>query len=232
MSHTNAHTALLFFSRSAQEEVSFKTFLKKGNKTANIRLGKALISNTRQLLKQSQLPLFTAPASSQQGKSFGERFANAIQKVFNKGYQRVIAVGNDCPWLTLEDIAYSDLQLSKGGNVLGPACDGGIFLLGIQQCQFDYKAFSELDWQTPYLYESIERYFHERQADVSTLATKGDIDNEGDLLSAIRNATSPLTLALKEIVDCHLNNFNDTYIDATFISRFHQSLGLRGPPNS
>lgn len=224
-------TAILFFSRSAGEECRHKRFVPEESNGANIKICRTLISSTRSLIDQSDLPVFTVGYSEQQGTTFGQRFSNALQMVFGQGYEKVIAIGNDCPLLSLKDIHETALHLHNGNNVLGPTIDGGIYLLGIRKNCFNIEKFANLGWQSSRLFVDIVDYFNIEGAKPHLLKKRRDIDGEADLWVLVRkHSKNPIIKALKEIVYASRSSKNTNYIDPNFVSQFHQSLGLRGPP--
>ena len=221
--------AILFFSRSESEEIKYKKFAKKGK--TNLSIAEALISSTKAVLHTSSFPYFTIDSAQQTGLNFGERFSNALQLVFEKGYHKIIAIGNDCPLLTQKDLAKAATLLDSQHNVLGPATDGGIYLLGIQKKHFNANQFKKLRWQSAQLFSDLQQYFNNQKTSAAQLSTKADIDNETDLKALFRlepNAKS--VQLLKELFFGKSYNKKGQYIDPHFISQFHQSLGLRGPP--
>ncbi|MHA1951848.1 MAG: TIGR04282 family arsenosugar biosynthesis glycosyltransferase [Candidatus Thorarchaeota archaeon] len=75
----------------------------------------------------------------QQGTDLGERLQNGFATMFKKEYQQVIALASDCPDLPIEILqtAVSSLQTHK--VVIGPASDGGYYLIG-----FSYDLFNRV----------------------------------------------------------------------------------------
>lgn len=82
------------------------------------------ISKTESLLESIQ----TMP---QQGKDLGERMLNAVQWLFEKGYNKVVLIGADSPDLPVEYIKDAFLKLNSCELVIGPAEDGGYYLIGM-----------------------------------------------------------------------------------------------------
>jgi len=90
----NANIAILLFSRSAKCESSFKHWTR--DKNINFQIANHLISDTHKRLKTSPYPIVVVDEKLQSGNIFGEKLANAFDYVFQKGFDYVIAVGNDC----------------------------------------------------------------------------------------------------------------------------------------
>jgi rSAM/selenodomain-associated transferase 1 len=65
----------------------------------------------------------------QQGKDLGERMASAFQTTWEKGAQRAVLIGSDCPALTPALMVQALSELTQHDLVLGPASDGGYYLM-------------------------------------------------------------------------------------------------------
>tara|TARA_R110002012_G_scaffold263456_2_gene446504 strand:- start:171569 stop:172258 length:690 start_codon:yes stop_codon:yes gene_type:complete len=169
-------TAILFFAHSAQEEVKYK-YLPKGEE-----LFHTLTNSTLKSLVKTGLPYFHFSENQQIGATFGERFSNAIQAIFEKGFQKVITVGNDTPLLKSQHIVEAAEQLESRHVVLGPSLDGGFYLLGIHKTHFNREQFIDLPWQTSSIKKTIlalVRSYNDTQ--VALLANLSDIDTREDV---------------------------------------------------
>ena len=82
----------------------------------------------------------------QNGTDLGERMKNAFSELFGMGYEKVIIVGSDIYELQQKDIenAYEALQTSP--FVIGPAIDGGYYLLGMKE--LNSEIFQNKNWGT------------------------------------------------------------------------------------
>lgn len=77
----------------------------------------------------------------------GDRMRLAFQKVFRQGWKRVVLIGSDLPDLTAAIIRESFERLTNHDLVLGPARDGGYYLIGLKTGRpelFD----NAIDWGT------------------------------------------------------------------------------------
>ncbi len=68
----------------------------------------------------------------QVGTDLGARLAQAVETAFQEGTKRIIVVGADCPELNQEDLQQAFEALANRDVVLGPARDGGYYLIGLQ----------------------------------------------------------------------------------------------------
>ena len=82
----------------------------------------------------------------QDGNDLGIRMHNAFQQAFSTGYEKVIIIGSDLPDLTSEHINEAFEKLNSNDVVMGPAEDGGYYLLGIKKLHANI--FQHKDWGT------------------------------------------------------------------------------------
>lgn len=150
-----SRTAILLFSRTASCEAQHKSIVPDERQNQAIVTG--LIARTYAVIQKSKLPHFWVSENQQQGLNFGERLYNAAQMVINKGYQQIIILGNDSPELQLGDIQLAAKSIEQGKTVLGRNQRGGAYLIGLQAHQLK-ESFQDLPWQTPQLFECLQKY--------------------------------------------------------------------------
>ncbi len=74
----------------------------------------------------------------------GEKMTRAMTEAFQAGYRQVMVIGADCPGLSPEILASGFSSLADHSLVLGPAVDGGYYLLGLTRpCP---ELFSNRSW--------------------------------------------------------------------------------------
>jgi rSAM/selenodomain-associated transferase 1 len=108
----------------------------------------------------------------------GERMKTAFNDGFNEGYSKVIIIGSDIYSLEKSDIEKAFYQLNFHDAVIGPATDGGYYLLGLRSnfsSIFDGKEWSSKN----VLYETL---IDLKSKSFYLLDYKNDIDNCDDLL--------------------------------------------------
>ncbi len=69
----------------------------------------------------------------QQGDDLGDRLSYAVAMAFQSGCQRVVMLGTDCPFVDSVLLRQAFLRLAQQDVVLGPAMDGGYYLIGLRQ---------------------------------------------------------------------------------------------------
>jgi len=80
------------------------------------------------------------------GDDLGARMEQAFATLFGKGYQRVFIVGTDIPSLPLDHYKQALALLESHDIVLGPAMDGGYYLIGLTQPR--PELFADIAWST------------------------------------------------------------------------------------
>ncbi len=113
----------------------------------------------------------------QHGNDLGERMQQAFQQLLNSGYEKVVIVGSDIYELTSQDIEDAFITLETDDFVLGPAKDGGYYLLGMKQLK--EELFRNKNWGTSMVFE--ETMSDLKNEKVSLLTTKNDVDVYEDI---------------------------------------------------
>jgi rSAM/selenodomain-associated transferase 1 len=85
-------------------------------------------------------------ARPQTGDDLGSRMHLAFLNAFAEGANRVVLIGSDCPDVGSDDIVAAWDKLSDADVVLGPAKDGGYWLIGLRQPQ--PELFTGIPWST------------------------------------------------------------------------------------
>lgn len=82
----------------------------------------------------------------QPNNDLGERMYSAFEETFDKGYKKVLIIGSDCPDISAEVIEQAFAALENHDVVIGPAKDGGYYLLGMNELEKEY--FKGKEWST------------------------------------------------------------------------------------
>jgi len=69
----------------------------------------------------------------QKGEDLGARMLQAFREAFSMGYSEVVLIGSDLYDLRTEDLSTSFQKLGQHEVVLGPASDGGYYLIGMKR---------------------------------------------------------------------------------------------------
>ncbi|CAN5332700.1 TIGR04282 family arsenosugar biosynthesis glycosyltransferase [soil metagenome] len=115
----------------------------------------------------------------QKGENLGRRMSDAIGKGFDDGYSRVVIIGSDCADLTSGHIRKAFTELTTADCVIGPARDGGYYLLGLSR--FLPDLFEEIEWSKPTVLEDTIKILGQNNFTVELLEELNDIDTIEDL---------------------------------------------------
>lgn len=181
-SYKENKSAILIFANSSLEELRHKAIAN------GVGIFDALTSQTIATAVKTGLPYFLISEKEQFGNTFGERFTNAIQSIFDKGFEQVITIGNDSPQLKASHILEAKTQLESKKFVLGPSTDGGFYLMGIHKSQFNSADFRKLSWQTSSLSKQLLRLITASSVTVFRLPALFDIDTVDDIKSLVSYA--------------------------------------------
>ena len=130
----------------------------------------------------------------QRGDSFGSRLSHAIECIFSKGFNALIALGNDTPSLDSLLLQKAAESVLNGEQVLGPSKDGGCYLLGLQAASYNRDAFLSLPWQKTGLLVSLTNYLKQGQQQAMLLKPLSDLDGEADICDILRELGRRLPL--------------------------------------
>ncbi len=184
--------ALIIFARKP-EEGKVKTRLAKtiGNeKTLQIYI--KLLQHTRSVAKQIPCDSFvflTEPTDDnfwegffceqQQGDTLGDKMKYAFEMLFTKGYEQCIIIGSDCPGLEKEIVEEAFLSFLENDVTIGPAKDGGYYLLGMKK--LINPLFQDKDWSTESVFTQTMEDVETLQLTYKLLPVLNDVDEEKDV---------------------------------------------------
>lgn len=113
----------------------------------------------------------------QNGSDLGIRMKNAFKNGFDDGFEKIIVIGSDMYDLNENDIENAFIQLDKSEFVIGPAEDGGYYLLGMKLVE--PSLFKNKKWGTAtVLKDTLINLTHKK---VKLLETRNDVDIYDDI---------------------------------------------------
>ncbi len=124
----------------------------------------------------------------QENGDLGKRLAGACSDAFKQGYRRVVIIGSDCPGLTPTHIEQAFEALYGKDLVLGPATDGGYYLIGMNR--ENRSLFSQIPWGTETVMASTLKAGKKLGLTIKTLETLSDVDRPEDLKHINHNSDS------------------------------------------
>ncbi|MBB4079349.1 hypothetical protein GGR28_001969 [Lewinella aquimaris] len=116
----------------------------------------------------------------QVGPGLGERMSAAFERAFAQGHDRVIVIGSDCPGVTAQLLEDAFAALLTHEVVIGPAHDGGYYLLGMRNPH--PELFTEVAWSTAEVLEETLARTQEQGLSVKQLTALSDVDHLEDWL--------------------------------------------------
>lgn len=198
--------------------------------TKNLQLHQALYNKTIDVVKETNLPFIIIDEAKQHGNSFGERFCNAIEYCFGRGYNNLIAIGSDCAGLSAKDILKANSQLQNNTNAIGADSHGGFYLLALQKKYYQRNIFLNFSWGSSLLFKNISTHFKNNlQATFFLLNTQQDINTAANL-KAVINFLLPNSFI--KLLSRLFNSISDYLLSITSLLHhiFSTGLALRGPP--
>lgn len=115
----------------------------------------------------------------QKGKNLGERMSNAISDSFAAGYDSVCLIGTDIYELTTEVIKNAFSKLDSHDVVIGPAKDGGYYLIVMKQSH--PEIFEVERWSTPSVFSETVKLIEKQKLSYGLTRLLNDIDTVEDL---------------------------------------------------
>lgn len=118
---------------------------------------------------------------TQQGEDLGERLSCALDQKWRSGFRKLVFIGTDCPDLGIEDLQTAFRALDESEVVLGPAADGGYYLIGFSALL--PAVFSHISWGTPEVFNQTVLRLEASSIRWQGLRKGFDLDTYEDLVN-------------------------------------------------
>jgi rSAM/selenodomain-associated transferase 1 len=139
------------------------------------------------------------PTHLQHGADLGERLQNAVADHSNA---RVVVIGTDAPDVDASVVASAFSALDNHHLVLGPAYDGGYYLIGLQ-CPLP-DVFKGIEWSTERVLSQTVQAAVNSNATVHIMQPLRDIDTEDDVrLYITEQPNNPLRSVFDTVLSVH-----------------------------
>jgi rSAM/selenodomain-associated transferase 1 len=127
----------------------------------------------------------------QRGTNLGARMKNAFDDCFSGGFKSIVLIGSDLPDLPLKLIedAFTALDYPKDA-VIGPATDGGYYLIGFRYDKFLPAVFEGLTWSTVSVFSETLKILHSCGFQTEILQEWQDVDTRDDLINLMERNES------------------------------------------
>ena len=123
-------------------------------------------------------------AQPQGSGDLGERMQRAFDEAFASGAERVVVIGSDAPEVRAADVRTAWRELKSHDLVVGPAIDGGYWLIGLRAPQ--PEIFREISWSSDQVLGQTLTRAKSLGLQIQLLRILGDIDTEEDWNAHVR----------------------------------------------
>ncbi|MFN3851320.1 MAG: DUF2064 domain-containing protein [Spirosomataceae bacterium] len=220
----DSQIAILIFTQEVAKDASRKRLTFNQNKGLNQYIFRQLNNRINSLAGLVGLPVIRSSELNLGGGSFGKKLTNAIVSAFDKGYSKVICIGNDCPALNQNSLNDAIASLEKYNSVLGPDTRGGAYLIGVSKENFDAERFEKLLWQDSRMLNS---FLENIDTEACILPTLSDIHSYQNLkFYHYRTSFVSFLLRLIEPIISRVAVESPHHL----LSRFFSFKSLRAPP--
>jgi hypothetical protein len=115
----------------------------------------------------------------QQGSDIGAKMENAVRELLDRGAEKVVLTGADIPGLSGRIIESAFQELNRTDTVIGPARDGGYYLIGMKSPHAEI--FRNIPWSTPRVLEDTLMRLRRLRLSVTLIERLSDMDTAEDL---------------------------------------------------
>jgi len=124
----------------------------------------------------------------QVGDDLGARMDQAFNTLFEQGYRQVVLIGTDVPTLPLDHFKQALTALENHDLVLGPAFDGGYYLIGLKRPI--PELFADIPWSTDHVLKLTQEKASAIGLNASLIQPWRDVDTLADLEALIEASTA------------------------------------------
>lgn len=205
---TDKRCVILFVKLPEKGRVKSRLALHAGEDTA-LRLYKNMVLDVIDMLKRGRFPFricYTPPDARDQmtgwlgqeydylpqtGDDLGDRMEEAFAGVFSGDVEEALLIGSDIPGLTTEVIEEAFTSLLTNDAVIGPADDGGYYLIGFRKNTFTSRIFHDMVWSTSTVFRETLDRLQEASVTLHVLPEMTDIDTLEDLRTLLSQVKGP-----------------------------------------
>ncbi len=140
----------------------------------------------------------------QEGKNLGERMKTCFLDAVRMKFEHIILIGSDIPDISLSILQQAFRTLKTHDAVVGPARDGGYYLIGFRHDTFIPEVFAPLRWGGKTVLRSTLNRLNKKGCRVHLLPTWNDVDTLADAKALLQRNKSGKCTCPKTIA--YLNN--------------------------
>ena len=120
----------------------------------------------------------------------GRRIGGAIDDSWAEGADQVVVIGSDAPQVDAQLIGRAASRLATCDVVVGPAADGGFYLLAVARRTGHRQLLSHIEWGTATVLKSLERNAQSGGVVLCSIEELMDLDRQADLQRFIQSEQS------------------------------------------
>jgi hypothetical protein len=124
----------------------------------------------------------------QRGRDLGQRMKHAFASAFRKGYERAVLMGTDVPGVDDNAVRPALDSLQGDAVCIGPAMDGGYWLIGFTEQGYAPEAFTDVEWGSEQVLRQTLGWLEFSRKKLFRAATLQDVDTLADLRILMESA--------------------------------------------
>jgi hypothetical protein len=122
----------------------------------------------------------------QQGRDLGERMKNSFIEAFRMKFENAILIGSDIPDLPSFMVSQAFLMLERNDMVVGPARDGGYYLIGFRKDSFIPEVFDNITWGRRTVLRKTLSRLNQTGCNLHLLSAWSDVDTLADVMALLK----------------------------------------------
>jgi rSAM/selenodomain-associated transferase 1 len=138
----------------------------------------------------------------QEGWDLGDRMSNAFQEVFSDGAENAVLIGSDIPQIDSDLLEEYFEKLGSFPMAIGPAADGGYYLIGFFNDTATTEIYTEIEWSTEVVFQQTVEKIRSIELPCYVGKELQDIDTIEDLETVASSELSSHSLV--ELVELYL----------------------------
>ena len=118
----------------------------------------------------------------QTAESLGDKMKAAFDEIFKARYTKIMIIGSDCLQLNSTIINTGFGLLDEHDTIIGPATDGGYYLLGMKK-NYEFL-FDNKTWSTESVFDDSMKDMQQHHISTGLLPLLTDVDTEADWIES------------------------------------------------
>jgi uncharacterized protein len=145
------------------------------------------------------------------GDDLGEKMERAFSRVFSEEVSEAVLIGSDVPGVTSTIVNEAFEALATHDSVIGPASDGGYYLIGFSKGALCPEIFHHMIWSTAVVFEETVKRLRQASRSVHVLPELTDMDRKEDLITLLGQQRDSNALISRTLQ--YLNGIRSSILD-------------------